>query len=363
MRMRKAVYDKSAPDGVRTTSSSAAPSRCGHSSVLIQVRAAGINPVDAKHVFADKLPESMAGFAQSVVNGRIPGFDFAGIVLDAPPGSGFTSGDEVFGIQGPMKGTLAERILVSCAQVAYKPVGISFIEAAVLPLVGITALQVFEQHALQAGQHLLVIGASGGVGHIATQLAHRLGARVTAICSACNAELVRSLGADSVVPYDGGTAAWLPMLERIVRTHGPFHLVFDTVSSHEKRDKEAAYESTIRQAASVPLLAAGLKHQYVVIGASTGSWAKAAIKRVIGLNCFEAGRELFWIDPFRCTAQLAALRQAIDEGKLRPQVSATMSFTDGGVQSAFRQLRSRRVVGKLAVDLSRLQDEDPALGS
>jgi NADPH:quinone reductase-like Zn-dependent oxidoreductase len=97
--------------------------------VLIQVRAAGINPVDAKHVFADKLPESMAGFAQSVVNGRIPGFDFAGIVLDAPPGSGFTSGDEVFGIQGPMKGTLAERILVSCAQVAYKPVGISFIEA------------------------------------------------------------------------------------------------------------------------------------------------------------------------------------------------------------------------------------------
>lgn len=122
--------------------------RAGH--VLVQVHAAGLNPVDAKDVMGDKLPHSwttVKSWLRSFISDKIPGFDFAGVVVcgendkDAPPPHHFAAGDKVFGTMPPLCGTLAEYISVPIDQVCYMPSNLSFEEAAALPLVGYVLLR------------------------------------------------------------------------------------------------------------------------------------------------------------------------------------------------------------------------------
>jgi NADPH:quinone reductase-like Zn-dependent oxidoreductase len=127
------------------------------------------------------------------------GMDFAGTV-EAVGGqvTDFRPGDEVFGVRG---GAFAEFVSVE-AGLALKPAGLSFEEAAAVPLAGITALQgLRDKGGLRPGQRVLINGASGGVGTFAVQIAKALGADVTAVCSTGNVELARSLGADHVIDY------------------------------------------------------------------------------------------------------------------------------------------------------------------
>ena len=165
------------------------------------------------------------------------GFDFSGTVIRAPESSSFKTGDSIFGTAPPGHGTFSEEIVVPLDQVALKPPSLSFAEAAALPLVGLTALQSLKHdNGLDQGQHLLLIGASGGVGHVACQVAKALGAKVTAICSARNSDFVLALGADRVVDYSQGDAATLDGLRAAVNALGAFHLCLDTVSSVESKD-------------------------------------------------------------------------------------------------------------------------------
>ncbi len=130
----------------------------------------------------------------------VPGIDVAGIV-DAI-GSGVTDlsvGDEVFGYAA---GSLAESVCVPAGQLVALPGNCSLEEAATLPETGMTALQALRDHGrVQAGQRVLIIGASGGVGTFAVQIAKAFGAEVTGVCGPTNLELVRSIGADHVVDY------------------------------------------------------------------------------------------------------------------------------------------------------------------
>jgi NADPH:quinone reductase-like Zn-dependent oxidoreductase len=117
------------------------------------------------------------------------GTDFAGVVEP--------TGEEVFGVK---KGAFAEYVAVSRAKLAPKPPHLSFEDAAAVPVAGVTALQALREHGgLQAGQHVVINGGSGGVGTFAIQLAKSMDAEVTAVCSTGKVELARSLGADHVV--------------------------------------------------------------------------------------------------------------------------------------------------------------------
>lgn len=166
--------------------------------VMIQVHAAGVNPVDAR---------IREGDFKAFLRYRLPivlGCDVAGVVCGV--GSRvrrFTVGDEVYARPGDQRiGTFAERIAVHQDEVALKPKSLTMEEAASIPLVGVTAWQaLIERAQLQRGQKVLIHAGAGGVGTFAIQLAKHLGATVATTTSAANVDLVRSLGADIVIDY------------------------------------------------------------------------------------------------------------------------------------------------------------------
>jgi NADPH:quinone reductase-like Zn-dependent oxidoreductase len=152
------------------------------SEVLIQTRAASVNPLDWR------------------LKSRQPGVDVAGeVVATGNRVNQFKPGDAVF---GTCRGAFAEYVCTSEDALVSKPERITFEQAASVPIAGLTALQgLRDKGNLQPGQRVLINGAAGGVGTFAVQIAKSMGAVVTGVCSAGNVELVRSLGADSVIDY------------------------------------------------------------------------------------------------------------------------------------------------------------------
>lgn len=170
----------------------------GPGEVLVRVSAAGVNPIDWKF---------RAGYLQQMIPVSlpwIPGFDFSGMVEET--GSGVTSfavGDALFGKSGfPGGGSYAEFVAVSAADAVRKPPSISHVQAAAIPAGALTAWQAFFDEGtleLQAGQTVLILGAAGGVGGFAIQLAKWKGARVVAAGRTASEAHVRSLGADDFI--------------------------------------------------------------------------------------------------------------------------------------------------------------------
>ena len=167
--------------------------------LLVEVRAAGVNPLDWK---------IRAGMMKLFTGRKFPkivGSDVAGIVKDV--GSDvkrFKPGDEVFSMVNSItnQGAYAEYVVVNEKDACIKPTNLSFIEAGGVPCAASTALQVFRDKAkLRPEQSILLNGASGGVGTFAIQIAKAMGASVTGVCSARNTEFVANLGADEVIDY------------------------------------------------------------------------------------------------------------------------------------------------------------------
>lgn len=349
--MKAAVYSRRDIEGVKVDSAFKKPSSTDVpvGFALIQVVCAGVNPVDAKAQIGDKLPESMESFARWLMEGYCCGFDFSGVVVQVAENSSYKPGDEVIGTMPPLQGSMREYVLAPLHQIARKPTSLSHAKASALPLVGLTAYQSLKiDYDLKQGDHLLLIGASGGVGHVAIQVAKRLGARVTAVCSARNADWVKELGADTVVDYTSQPI--IETLRGIVSQHGPFDMVFDCVSSHDSRDSASFnYEREIR---AVPSLLNSA--YYITIGGKTHQWIAAGLKRTIGVNLFSwfsPKRELFWIRFPHSSEALQTLSAWADEGAVRPAVSEIVSFDDQGVRQAFASLHSRRVAGKVAIEI------------
>lgn len=165
--------------------------------VLVRVKAAGINPVDAA---------VRAGYYPLL--GEPPftlGWDISGTVEALGQGvSSFEVGDDVFGMPRfpGQAAAYAEFAGSPASDLARKPAAVDHIEAGALPLAGLTAWQGLVRHGgLKAGQHMLIHAAAGGVGHLAVQIAKALGAYVTATASPAKLDFVRSLGADEVIDY------------------------------------------------------------------------------------------------------------------------------------------------------------------
>jgi NADPH:quinone reductase-like Zn-dependent oxidoreductase len=173
----------------------------GGDEILVRVRAASVDR-GTWHVMAGlPYPIRVAGFGLRRPKALNPGRSVAGVVeAVGTEVVEFNPGDEVFGVcEG---GSFAEFASARADKLATKPASLSFEQAAAVPVSGITALQAVRDKArVTAGQRVLIIGASGGVGTFAVQIAKALGAEVTGVCSPAKVDLVRSIGADHVIDY------------------------------------------------------------------------------------------------------------------------------------------------------------------
>ncbi|MEZ5244129.1 MAG: NAD(P)-dependent alcohol dehydrogenase [Acidimicrobiales bacterium] len=172
----------------------------GADEVLIQVEAAGLDRGVWHLMTGTPYLMRIMGFGFTKPENPVLGMDVAGRVVEVGDEvSRFVVGDAVFGIG---RGTFAEFAVAKEAKLAHKPDSVSFEQAAVSTISGITALQALTKVGrLESGQHVLVIGASGGVGSFTVQLAKALGATVTGVASGAKLDTVRSLGADRVIDY------------------------------------------------------------------------------------------------------------------------------------------------------------------
>ncbi len=169
-------------------------------SVLLRVRSASVNGLDWRIMSGRPLIGRFLGFGLSRPKRRIRGVDVAGeVVAVQKPDSRFKVGDAVFGLGS---GSFAEYVAADEREITNKPAGISYDDAATLGIAAFTALQAIRDKGhVQPGHSVAVTGAGSGVGTFAVQLAKGMGARVTAVTHADNVELLRSVGADSVVDY------------------------------------------------------------------------------------------------------------------------------------------------------------------
>ncbi|MFF2387502.1 NAD(P)-dependent alcohol dehydrogenase [Agromyces sp. NPDC058104] len=242
--MRAGVVERYGPPSVVRIEAVPDPV-AGRGEALVRVVAATVNSGDAR-IRGARFPRGFAlpGKLALGVKGpraRVLGVVFAGVVeafgSDAAGGaphaggtgavaSGFAVGDRVCGMTGARMGSHAELVGVATSRLARIPDGVSFDDAAGVIFGGTTALFFLrDKAAVKPGEHVLVVGASGAVGTSAVQLAKHFGARVTAVTSARNAELVTALGADSVVDYRATP------LESLASRGERFDVVFDTVGA------------------------------------------------------------------------------------------------------------------------------------
>jgi reticulon-4-interacting protein 1, mitochondrial len=353
--------------------------RQGH--VLVRVEAVGLNPVDAKDVMGDKFPHSwktVRSWIRSYASNKIPGFDFAGTCVERDS-THFSEGDKVFGTMPPFHGSLAEYISVPIDQLCYMPANFSFEQAAALPLVGyawhrtavdftshhccnsltcsafdplidvfsilsLTALQALSPH-VSANSSVLVVGGSGGTGHVALQVARCLGAKhITAVCSAKNADFCRASGATEIVDYTN--AAVLETLEK--SSCKPFNFIMDCVTSADPRDQSMNYPALLQNSRNKGLLTDD--YIYRRLGGPTTDWIRAGLERTVGLQLWANKHErLFWVHFPKSSGELRQLQEWAESGKLMPHIAMAYEFTEEGVKEAFDAILSRRVKGKVVV--------------
>src|SRR5882724_1659006 len=190
--------------------------------VLVRVRAASLNPLEGHFVRGMWLMRLMGGGLRKPKDTRL-GVDYAGTVEAVGKNvTQFKPGDEVF---GGRTGALAQYICPRADRaIALKPANITFEQAGSVGVAGVTALQgLRDKGQVQAGQKVLINGASGGVGTFAVQIAKALGAEVTGVCSTRNLDLVRSLGADHVIDYTK---------EDFTKGDQRYDVIFDNVQNH-----------------------------------------------------------------------------------------------------------------------------------
>lgn len=252
---------------------------------------------------------------------KILGTDVAGEVASVGKAvTQFKPGDHVFGdLSESGFGAFAEYVCVPETAIAFKPTNLTFEQAATVPVSALAALQgLRDVGQIQAGQKVLIKGASGGVGSFAVQIAKAFGAEVTAVCSRSKIEKVRTMGADHVLDYSQSLQ------------QNQYDLILDA----------AAYQSVFED-----LPALKPKGIYVLVGGST-----ARIFQVMlfgGLISTISGRTAKCLTSKPNQADLMVLKELIETGKIYPWVDRSYSFSE--IPIAIRALEQRQVVGKVAI--------------
>ena len=295
----------------------------GAGDVLVEVRAAGLDR-GVWHLMAGMPYAVRLGFGLRAPKNPVPGFELAGVVAAVGADvTRFEVGDEVFGIG---RGSFAEFTAAPEHKLALKPAALTFEQAAAMPISGLTALQALtDAGRVQAGQHVLVIGASGGVGTHAVQIAKALGAQVTGVASTSKLDLVRSLGADHVIDY----------------------------TREDFADGEQTYDLILDFAGNAPLsrLRSALAPAGTLViagGEDGGSWTGGFDRqlRALALSPFVGQRLTTFVakEHYSALERLAALA---DDGALVPAVERTYALQD--MPDAMRHLVAGKARGKLVI--------------
>ncbi|HEV3212858.1 MAG TPA: NAD(P)-dependent alcohol dehydrogenase [Acidimicrobiales bacterium] len=320
--MKAVVHERFGPDAVEL-SDVPAP-EVTDEQVLIRVRASSVNPLEWYDVYAPPFVRLLGGQLRRPKDVRL-GVDVAGTV-EAVGGAveGLVPGDEVF---GTARGAWAELAVAnSSLRLARKPPEVSFEDAAGVPIAGLTALQGLRDHGeVQAGQKVLVNGASGGVGTYAVQIAKALGADVTAVCSPRNVELAGSLGADRVVDYTA---------EDFTRLGVRHDLLLDVAGS---RSFLACRRVLTRDA------------RVVVVGAKMQSSLLGPLKHIAGTYLKAIGRSQtvkFFVAKVE-TADLEFLARLLADGRMRTVVDRRYDLSS--VRDALAYLGEGHARGKVIV--------------
>src|SRR5215469_9287521 len=201
--MKAIVQERFGPPDVLRLADADVP-KAGPGEVVIRVHAAALNPYDWHMLRGDpRIARLIGATGLTRPKDRVAGIDAAGRVEATGPGvRGLRPGDEVLGL---CSGAFAEYALAKADLMVPKPAGLSFEQAAAVPMAATTALRAIQQVGeVRSGHRVLVNGAAGGVGTFAVQIAAALGAEVTGVCSTRNVDLVRSLGAGHVIDYTTG---------------------------------------------------------------------------------------------------------------------------------------------------------------
>jgi NADPH:quinone reductase-like Zn-dependent oxidoreductase len=287
----------------------------GRGEVLVAVRTASVNPLDYK---------IRRGDFRIVTGRRFPkvlGADFAGTVAATGPGvSGFSIGARVYGIT-PLHlrrpGAHAELLPVAAGRARPLPGWISFDEAASLPVAALSALNGLRRCGSLAGKTVLVNGATGGVGHFAVQMAKAGGATVTAVCSARNADLAKSLGADDVIDYTR---------EDPVRPGASCDVIFDAHGGLGFARAERALAPKGIYATTLP----------------TPSVFLSLLRRKLS-----GGRKIVPANMRARPEDYAALERLVESGAVRPIIGGAVPLREAAL--AFADLEGGRVRGKVVI--------------
>jgi NADPH:quinone reductase-like Zn-dependent oxidoreductase len=294
--------------------------------VLVKVHAASINPADWHFVRGTPYLIRMDFGFGAPKNPRI-GIDFAGTIEAVGAGvTKFRPGDEVF---GGANGALAEYLTIAeDGNLALKPAGISFEQAAAVNVAGLTALQTLRDRAgLVPGQKVLINGASGGVGTFAVQIAKALGAEVTGVCSTRNVELVRSLGADHVVDYTR---------EDFTQGGRRYDVVMDNVVNRGVLE----VRSVLTPEGKLILIGGG--------GPDANPWIGAFVAplKALVISWF-VDQDLGMFISHHSAEDLATLAQLMADGKVVPVIDRTYPLAR--IREAMHYLEAGRARGKVIV--------------
>ena len=297
----------------------------GENDVLVRVRAAGSGP-DVWHIMTGQpyMARAALGFRRPKV--RVRGWDVAGTVEAVGASvTDFRPGDEVMGVAEG--GSFAEYAVTSPDKLVPKPANLSFEQAAALPISGVTALQALRDKAhVQPGQTVLVIGAGGGVGTLAVQVAKAFGAHATGVASSSKLDLVRSIGADDVIDYTredftDGSMKW--------------DVIVDTAGRRPLRQLRRALTP---------------KGTLVVVGGDGGGrWTGGFFRGMLRgpLVSPFVGQKLIGLNSKVTREDLQGVAELAEAGKLRPVIGGTYALSE--TPDAIRELETGHAAGKLVI--------------
>jgi NADPH:quinone reductase-like Zn-dependent oxidoreductase len=294
----------------------------GDDEVLIQVRAAGVDRGTWHMMAGQPYLMRLLGFGLRGPRNKVPGLDVAGTVVAVGPAvTRFAVGDEVFGIA---RGSFAEYAAAREGTLARRPAALSFEQAGAVAVSGLTALQgLRDAGRIKPGQKVLVIGASGGVGSYAVQIARSFGAEVTGVCGTAKADLVRSIGADHVIDYTRADFA-----------DGQRHydLILDIGGNSRL--------SRLRRALTP-------RGTLVITGGEGARWTGVGRQlRALALSALIRQRLTMFVSRHR-QADLDTLRRLIETGQVTPVIGRTYPLTEA--PQAVRHLHAGHARGKIVI--------------
>jgi alcohol dehydrogenase len=308
----------------------------GPGDLLVRVRAASVNPVDFK--IRDGKVKQLIRYKMPLVLGN----DLAGDVEAVGPGvTKFAVGDAIYTrLDKDRIGAFAEYVLVRESAAANKPANLGYDEAASLPLVALTAWQALIDIAkLKAGQRVLIHAGSGGVGTFAIQLARHLGAEVVTTASPRNHELVRSLGATTIIDYK---------TERFEDKAGECDVVFDTQGGETLQRSF----SVIRRGGVVVTVGGVPDAKFArAWGVSAPVvWALAFMMRKVTRLAKEHDARFEYLFMRADGSELASVAELVEKGEIRPVLDKRYSLAE--ITDALAYVESGRAVGKVVIQIT-----------